>query len=61
MEHDFFRHLPNLVITPHCAGYAPSRSRRLTDFFCENLRRFRAGEPLLNLIDPRRGYPLPAR
>ena len=50
---------PNLVITPHCAGYSPQRSRRLTAFFCENLQRYLAHERLLNLVDPHLGYPVP--
>jgi len=50
---------PNLIITPHSAGLSPNRSRRLIKFFCANLRRFLAGEPLLNVVDPRIGYPIP--
>ena len=48
--------LPNLVITPHCAGLSNQRMRRLTEFFCENLKRFLAGQPLINLLDPNRLY-----
>jgi len=51
--------LPNLVLTPHCAGASPHRNRRITGLFCENLRRYQAGEPLLNLVDQQRGYPIP--
>lgn len=51
---------PNLVITPHCAGLSPNRRRRLIEFFCQNLRRYLDGEPLLNVVDPRIGYPVPA-
>ena len=52
--------VPNLVITPHCAGRSHGRMRRLTEFFCENLRRFLADEPLLNVVDQQKGYPVPA-
>ncbi len=52
--------VPNLVITPHCAGLSSHRARRLTEFFCENLRRYLAGEPLSNVIDQQKGYPVPA-
>ena len=50
---------PRLVLTPHIAGWSGDRSRRLVDFFCENLRRYRSGEPLKNLVDQSRGYPVP--
>ncbi len=30
----------------------------MTDFFCENLRRYLAREPLLNLVDKRLGFPV---
>jgi hypothetical protein len=30
----------------------------MTDFFCENLRRYLAGEPLNNLVDKRLGFPV---
>ncbi len=52
--------VPNLVMTPHCAGVSTRRVRRLTDFFCENLRRYLADEPLKNIIDQHKGYPIPA-
>jgi hypothetical protein len=33
------------------SGYSPMNERRLTDLSAEKLRRYRAGEPLLNQID----------
>ena len=51
---------PNLIITPHCAGLSPQRNQRMTEFFCANLRRYLAGEPLANLVDKAKGYPVPA-
>ena len=53
--------VPNLVLTPHCAGLSSHRTRRVTDLFCENLRRYTNGETLLNVIDPVKGYPIPTR
>ena len=50
---------PNLIITPHTAGLSPGRIKRLTDFFCANLRRYLNEEPLLNVVDPKLGYPPP--
>ena len=50
---------PRLVITPHIAGWSNDRSHNLVKFFCENMRRYKAGEPLQNLVDQQRGYPVP--
>lgn len=47
---------PRVVVTPHTAGGSPRRADRAVAVFCENLRRFRAGQPLLALIDKRKGY-----
>jgi len=44
---------PNVTITPHVSG-ATSRFR--DDLVVENVRRYLAGEPLLNPVDPERGY-----
>ncbi len=44
---------PNVTITPHVSG-ATSRFR--DDLIVENVRRYLAGEPLLNPVDPERGY-----
>jgi phosphoglycerate dehydrogenase-like enzyme len=49
--------LPNVIITPHVGGQSRFRIDQMTDFFCENLRRYQAGEPLLNLVDKRLGFP----
>jgi len=51
--------VPNLIISPHGAGRSNHRMRRLTDLYCENLRRYLAGEPLKNVIDQQKGYPVP--
>ena len=48
--------MPNVVITPHVAGGSPRRADRAVDTFCENLRRYQAGEPLLGQIDVSKGY-----
>jgi phosphoglycerate dehydrogenase-like enzyme len=45
--------LPNVVITPHVSG---ASTAQLSALVAENLRRFVAGEPLLNRVDPERGY-----
>lgn len=48
---------PRVIITPHVAGQSARRIDDMTDFFCENLRRYLAGHPLLNLVDKRLGFP----
>jgi phosphoglycerate dehydrogenase-like enzyme len=51
---------PNLIITPHVGGQSAWRIDQMTDLFCENLRRDRAGEVPLNLLaDKRLGFPIP--
>lgn len=49
--------MPNVIITPHVGGQSRFRIDQMTDFFCENLRRYQAGEPLLNLVDKQLGFP----
>lgn len=49
--------MDNVIITTHSAGVSSYRPQRTVDFFCENLRRFLAGKPLLNETDRNLGYP----
>ena len=51
--------LPNVIITPHVGGQRASRIDDMTDLFVENLGRFQAGEPLINLVDKKLGFPVP--
>ncbi|HVT30367.1 MAG TPA: NAD(P)-dependent oxidoreductase, partial [Lacipirellulaceae bacterium] len=51
--------LPNVIITPHVGGQSATRADDMTNFFCENLRRYLTGRPLVNLVDKRLGFPLP--
>ncbi len=48
--------LPNVILSPHVAGATEKYGARLTDLLIENIGRFRAGEPLRNIVDPSRGY-----
>jgi phosphoglycerate dehydrogenase-like enzyme len=48
--------LDNVILSPHVSGFMPSYDDVCTDLFAENLRRFLAGRPLLNLVDRARGY-----
>ncbi|MFM7034180.1 MAG: D-2-hydroxyacid dehydrogenase [Planctomycetia bacterium] len=50
---------PRLIITPHVAGQAARRIDAMTEFFCDNLRRYRSGRSLRNQVDKRLGFPEP--
>jgi phosphoglycerate dehydrogenase-like enzyme len=51
-EHPLWR-MDNVIITPHCAAASPRVPERHMQTLLENLRRFVAGEPLLNVVDKR--------
>jgi len=48
--------LDNVILSPHISGFTPHYDEHATDLFAENLRRYLAGEPLLNQVDRERGY-----
>lgn len=48
--------LPNVILTPHIAGFSREYNSRAVDLFVENLQRYLDGKQLLNLIDLQRGY-----
>jgi len=52
--------LPNVIITPHVGAQSARRADETTKLVCENLQRYFAGRPLINLVDKRLGYPTPA-
>jgi glyoxylate/hydroxypyruvate reductase len=45
---------PNVTVTPHCASYTDPRT--VISQVVENMRRARAGEPLLHAVDIALGY-----
>jgi glyoxylate/hydroxypyruvate reductase A len=51
--HPFWTH-PKVTVTPHIA--ADTRAKTGARSIAENIRRFEAGEPLLNQVDRNRGY-----
>ncbi len=51
-----FYDLPNVIVTPHTAWSSARVLDRSIDLFCENLRRFAAGDELRNVVDPGAGY-----
>jgi phosphoglycerate dehydrogenase-like enzyme len=48
--------LDNVVLSPHVSGFLPTYDDKCVGLFAENLRRYLAGEALLNLVDRDRGY-----
>jgi phosphoglycerate dehydrogenase-like enzyme len=42
---------PNVILTPHTAGYSTVIARRHLETLVENVGRFARGEPLLNVVD----------
>jgi phosphoglycerate dehydrogenase-like enzyme len=51
-----FYDLPNAIVTPHTSWSSGRVLDRSVELFCDNLKRFAAGEPLLNVVDPDAGY-----
>jgi phosphoglycerate dehydrogenase-like enzyme len=51
-----FYDLPNVIVTPHTAWSSGRVLDRSVELFCDNVRRFAGGEPLLNVVDPDAGY-----
>lgn len=43
--------LPNVILTPHVAGYSPQIAARHLDLLLDNNGRFLHGEPLRNVVD----------
>ncbi len=54
-EHPIFD-CPNVVMSMHTSGWGPNRQKRLVELFAENLRRYTAGQPLLNVVDKKLGF-----
>lgn len=48
--------MENVIITPHIAGEPDAYARRVMEIFGENVARWRAGQPLRNVVDFDRGY-----
>jgi phosphoglycerate dehydrogenase-like enzyme len=48
--------VPNLIVSPHMSGDFLECRQALLQLFVDNLGRYRAGEPLRNVVDKARGY-----
>lgn len=51
-----FWQMPNVIVTPHIGSISAATVTRGIDIFLDNLRRFVAGHPLVNLVDKEAGY-----
>ena len=45
-----FHELPKVIVTPHNSGWTQGMVRRRWDEIAENLHRFVAGQPLINVV-----------
>ncbi len=48
--------MDNVLITPHSSGVTPKYNDRAFAIFLDNLKRYRAGEELRNVVDKAQGY-----
>lgn len=46
----------NVIMSAHTSGWSPDRQVRLIDLFADNVRRYAAGLPLVNVVDKQKGY-----
>jgi phosphoglycerate dehydrogenase-like enzyme len=51
-EHPLWE-FPNVILTPHTAGYSPLIAQRHLEILTDNVRRFTQGRPLRNVVDKR--------
>jgi len=45
-----------VIVSPHMSGDFVGWQSALTGLFTDQLRRYRAGQPLLNVVDKKLGY-----
>jgi phosphoglycerate dehydrogenase-like enzyme len=48
--------MPNVILTPHVAGFRQDYWEAATELFAANLRRYLDGEAVANIVDKRAGY-----
>jgi phosphoglycerate dehydrogenase-like enzyme len=48
--------LPNVIFSPHLAGWMDRYSEQATDIFCENLKRYIEGKKLIKIVNKKQGY-----
>ena len=55
-DNSAFWQLDNVILSPHCSSVYQGWELASFDLFLGNLRRWIDGDPLLNVVDPVRGY-----
>jgi len=48
--------LPNVIVSPHMSGDFQGWESALVDLFLRQLRRYRSGQPLANVVDKKLGF-----
>ncbi|MGB9867632.1 MAG: D-2-hydroxyacid dehydrogenase [Bacillota bacterium] len=48
--------MENVIFTPHVAGTFSENVERITEIFVENLKRYVAGQEMINVVNKRLGY-----
>lgn len=54
-DHPFWD-MENVLLVPHDSHSSPYIGDRIVDIFCDNLKRYVAGEKLSHICDPNKGY-----
>lgn len=54
-EHALWR-FDNVIVTPHVSGRSDNDRERMVSTIRENLIRYTAGKPLINVVDKQKGY-----
>lgn len=49
-EQSPFWDMPNVIVSPHSASTTDNENRLITALFCQNLKLFLAGKPLVNVV-----------
>jgi len=45
-----------VILSPHSASTVAQENARITEIFCDNLRRYLSGQPLRNVLDKEKLY-----
>ncbi len=48
--------MPNVIVSPHSASTVTQENARITEIFCDNLRRYLSGKSLRNVLDTKKLY-----
>lgn len=48
--------MPNVIVSPHSGSTSDKENELITNIFCENLKNFMEGKPLINVIDTKKMF-----